>query len=336
VQEAIVDMVYEKNPYQARLGAEGILLYRSFAEAYVSVANRVLDDVEGNRGKIIAADFSPPDIKTIRAIERCILDEGIEKAFELFLEQSTMTLPDEKAPTDIRRDSIPRSRGWFLRLMKGSEQKKPRNVHFGVGIDSCPLTTEGKAPVPKAFAILLDALYSTDALQVEGIFRVPGSSTDMTRLRDRLNQDNLDLTVIKTFTSHDIAGALKQWLRELPEPVIPFSLYQPVVDAQRNNDRSFFSNFLMKIPTINANVLTQLMQLLFTVTTLSEKNRMTPHNLAVVFSPDLVRKQEEDLATVMRDMPVVIQAITQMIESFESIFEPFSYAYRQRSQAPRR
>jgi len=58
----------------------------------------------------------------------------------------------------------------------------------------------------------------TDALDSEGLFRVPGSHQGMQELQEHFdNGQNPDLVKVPT---DDVAGLLKKYLRELPEPLL--------------------------------------------------------------------------------------------------------------------
>lgn len=53
---------------------------------------------------------------------------------------------------------------------------------------------------------------------VEGIFRVAGSSQQVSKLQQQLNELNYDEL---STDPHVLVGVLKQWFRELKDPLIP-------------------------------------------------------------------------------------------------------------------
>jgi len=60
----------------------------------------------------------------------------------------------------------------------------------------------------------------------EGIFRISGSASDITRLRDQLDRGKSPSEVFaETRDIHAVTGLLKQFLRELTEPLCTFALY---------------------------------------------------------------------------------------------------------------
>eukprot|EP00300_Choanocystis_sp_HF-7_P000847 c106_g1_i1.p1 GENE.c106_g1_i1~~c106_g1_i1.p1 ORF type:complete len:715 (-),score=171.55 c106_g1_i1:70-2214(-) len=174
LQEVVMDLLEDVTESQARLGAEGILMYRAFAEAYVSAANRVLQDAnhstQQNKGAVVSADFSAPDSATVEALKESIKNEGIDQAFDNFLERlyatrkgtttapvpspsSDWVAPNLSAPLvmpsrtstaedDERigsRRSLPMSKGWFIRFRKTvAKQNNLVNLHFGFDLSECP------------------------------------------------------------------------------------------------------------------------------------------------------------------------------------------------------
>ena len=47
---------------------------------------------------------------------------------------------------------------------------------------------------------------------------------------------NYDSIALSSHKIHDIAAVLRIFFREMPEPVIPFEMYEPLMEVQRNAD----------------------------------------------------------------------------------------------------
>jgi hypothetical protein len=70
------------------------------------------------------------------------------------------------------------------------------------------------------------------ALSIEGLFRISGSYGAMMELKKRFDADeNFDFP--PDTREHDAACLLKLFLRELPEPLLTFKLYDPLVEVGR-------------------------------------------------------------------------------------------------------
>ena len=87
----------------------------------------------------------------------------------------------------------------------------------------------------------------------------------------------------------DVAALLKQFLRELPQPVVPRIYHQVLASAFASQDRA--ENFLLCVlllPSDHLASLSFLLRHLNTVARSSSINKMTAANLAIVLSPKLL------------------------------------------------
>jgi len=126
---------------------------------------------------------------------------------------------------------------------------------------------------------------------------------------------------------HDAGGVLKQYLRRLPEPLIPFDFYarfiqiaqQYKASAERNPQ---FRDLLKQIPKENYVLLCRLCRFLLSVSQHKDVNKMSPDNLAIVFAPNLLRPKE-DMASqsILSEMPIGIAVINSFITDFADIFD---------------
>ena len=96
-------------------------------------------------------------------------------------------------------------------------------------------TVEDVDTVPRILPFLANGLLALGALQTEGIFRVPGDGDAVTELRVRIDRGCYEFGVEADV--YVVASALKLWLRELAEPLVPMALYQACLDAAEDADR---------------------------------------------------------------------------------------------------
>ncbi|XP_039296189.1 rho GTPase-activating protein 100F isoform X2 [Nilaparvata lugens] len=138
-------------------------------------------------------------------------------------------------------------------------------------------------------------------LDIIGLYRLCGSATKKRILREAFerNARTVDLSPDNVPDINVITGVLKDYLRELPEPLFTKCLYQMLVDAlsvclpddPEGNAKLMFS-ILDCLPRINRATLIYLMDHLALVVTQSEQNKMSPQNLAVCFGPILTLQSE--------------------------------------------
>ncbi len=101
---------------------------------------------------------------------------------------------------------------------------------------------------------------------------------------------------------HDVAGLLKMYFREQPEPVVPLSSYAALLEAGSKPMDEFApaaAKEIQKFPPINVDCLRLLFALLYRVAALSEYNKMTSENLGIVFAPNLLRPTKSSEISVM-------------------------------------
>lgn len=91
---------------------------------------------------------------------------------------------------------------------------------------------------------------------------------------------------------HVVASVLKSYLRELPEPLLTYRLYDSFIAASRQLTEQARLNSLWEsinsLPDTNYQNLRYLIKFLSALTKNQNKNKMTPSNLAIVIAPNLL------------------------------------------------
>ncbi|CAL8262554.1 unnamed protein product [Boreogadus saida] len=124
---------------------------------------------------------------------------------------------------------------------------------------------------------------------------------------------------------HTVASLLKLYLRELPEPVVPWSQYQDFLSCTYKIDPSTtglesLEKQIALIPRINYNLLGYICRFLFEVQLESKVNKMSVENLATVMGINLLKPQIEDPITMMKATPQIQRLMTLMIRHHEELF----------------
>uniref|UniRef100_A0A8C3N598 Uncharacterized protein n=1 Tax=Geospiza parvula TaxID=87175 RepID=A0A8C3N598_GEOPR len=108
----------------------------------------------------------------------------------------------------------------------------------------------------------------------------------------------------------DVAGLLKQFFRELPEPILPPHLQEGLFRAQQlGNEKktaTVLLSCLMADRTIAA--LRYFFSFLRTVSLRSNENRMDSSNLAVIFAPNLLHSNENEKMSTSTEKKIRLQA----------------------------
>lgn len=131
------------------------------------------------------------------------------------------------------------------------------------------------------------------------------------------------------FDAHTVAGLLKLYLRELPEPLLASDLYNQWINAtikisNNNTDDSrdehvtTLKKIIQQLPKAHHDNLSHLIKFLHLLTCHSDSNKMTATNLAITMAPSLIRAPpisrtgpENDSLGEVADM----QALTMQMSS---------------------
>ncbi|XP_034972858.2 unconventional myosin-IXb isoform X5 [Zootoca vivipara] len=195
---------------------------------------------------------------------------------------------------------------------KGDHDLEPR--HFGVGVGT--LTSE-KNSVPVVMEKLLEYV-EMHGLYTEGIYRKSGSANRMRELRQALQADPNSVR-LENYPIHTITGIFKQWLRELPDPLMTFAQYHDFLRAVelpgKQEQLCTIYSVLEQLPQANHDTLERLVFHLVKVALVEDFNRMSPNALAIVFAPCLLRcPDNSDPLTSMKDVSKTTICVEMIIK----------------------
>ncbi|XP_042566383.1 LOW QUALITY PROTEIN: rho GTPase-activating protein 36 [Clupea harengus] len=175
----------------------------------------------------------------------------------------------------------------------------------------------------------------THGLQTVGIFRVGSSKKRVRQLRDDFDS-GVDVVLDEEHSVHDVAALLKEFLRDMPDPLLPRELYSAFLHANtlRGPDQlNYLQQLLYLLPPCNCDTLLRLLTLLHTVQEHAQDitgpdqqeilgNKMTATNLAVIFGPNLLQKDRELSMTGLgiEDSAVIISVTFYLIQNYQRLF----------------
>jgi len=177
-------------------------------------------------------------------------------------------------------------------------------------------------------------------MDVEGIYRKSGGSGQVNQVRMGFEQSNDYDISDPDLDVHAITSALKQYFRRLPAPLITYEIYDPLLEASKIPDETRKATQMKEainlLPQHHRDCLEFLVFHLGRVMDKSSINlvrlylqnragnhhtnieQMTPHNLAVVFAPTIMRPQS--IEREMSDMQVQRNAVQSLLENSKTIF----------------
>ncbi|XP_051985390.1 rho GTPase-activating protein 45-like isoform X2 [Xyrauchen texanus] len=155
------------------------------------------------------------------------------------------------------------------------------------------------------------------ALRMKGIYRVNGVKTRVEKLCQAF-ENGKELVELSQASPHDISNVLKLYLRQLPEPIMPFRMYNDLMGLAKESLQSYsevgegvkgpelvdrgsetepevqtlvekLRELLKRLPQANITPLRYIIQHLRRVSELEQDNKMSASNLGIVFGPTLMR-----------------------------------------------
>ncbi|KAM4884338.1 rho GTPase-activating protein 23 [Sylvia borin] len=241
-----------------------------------------------------------------------------------FLKQAGTSAPrSPRQDAAVTKDeSSSQKAPWGINIMKKNKKSAPRA--FGVRLEDCQ-----PAPDNKNVPLIVEAcckVVEDRGLEYMGIYRVPGNNAVVSSLQEQLNKGatEINLQDERWQDLNVISSLLKSFFRKLPEPLFTDDKYNDFIEANRIEDASERMRTLRKLirdlPGHYYETLKFLVGHLKTIADHSEKNKMEPRNLALVFGPTLVRTSEDNMTDMVTHMPDRYKIVETLIQHSDWFF----------------
>jgi len=192
---------------------------------------------------------------------------------------------------------------------------------FGTSLQSATLVPG--YGIPQIVFDTTEALLTTPgALESEGLFRISASKSALERLKGEYNAGHY-----VSLTDEDpnvIAGLLKLWLRELPEPLIPQKM-SVRFSSEKSGGIVAMKRLVYELPRLNRLCLHRIMEVAYNTSLKKDVNKMDAGNLAIVFGAVVSRRDDVDIQNpaVMAQVSSMTVIVGLFIEHYNTIFGPF-------------
>ncbi|XP_073915844.1 rho GTPase-activating protein 17 isoform X5 [Castor canadensis] len=207
--------------------------------------------------------------------------------------------------------------------MRAHQDKWAEKPAFGTPLEE-HLKRSGREialPIEACVMLLLET-----GMKEEGLFRIGAGASKLKKLKAALD---CSASHLDEFCSdpHAVAGALKSYLRELPEPLMTFNLYEEwtQVASEQDQDKKLQDLWrtCQKLPPQNFVNFRYLIKFLAKLAQTSDVNKMTPSNIAIVLGPNLLwAKNEGTLAEMAAATSVHVVAVIEPIIQHADWFFP--------------
>lgn len=154
-----------------------------------------------------------------------------------------------------------------------------------------------------------------NGLDVEGLYRVPGTRGIVNKLINELNKGNYHHDFSQWGDVHNYTSLLKAFFNDLPDPIIPSNMYHQFVAAAKEHDFNrlyTMKQLIYRLPAGNKHTLKFLLTHLRTVHQHASVNKMNMKNLCIVFGPTLMRCPVHEVGPSY----VIMELFLKNMESF--------------------
>ena len=176
--------------------------------------------------------------------------------------------------------------------------------------------------VPQLVRRCLEAI-ELHGLSDEGLYRKSGSTQQQRHIVQLFdNGASFDLCDEDQFNDISaITGVLKSYLRQLPEPLVPYSMHEKYIHIMEIPDALSIPAMrllLEQLPKPHYHTLQRLCTHLKVVHDHSHQTRMTARNLAIVFGPTIMHAREPSVELI--ETPIYARAVEFLIEHEAALF----------------
>eukprot|EP01119_Soliformovum_irregulare_P005162 TRINITY_DN1663_c0_g1_i4.p1 TRINITY_DN1663_c0_g1~~TRINITY_DN1663_c0_g1_i4.p1 ORF type:complete len:1002 (+),score=347.34 TRINITY_DN1663_c0_g1_i4:638-3643(+) len=218
-------------------------------------------------------------------------------------------------------DDIVQKRKELERMRKTS--KEP----YIFGADLISLTQRENREVPLLVNRCIEWI-ETNGIETEGLYRISGFKAQLEEIRASIEGgDPINFDSYNTKDVHVVTGILKNYLRSMSEPMIPFSAYNSFVDQLLVTDMptrvTNMKSNLRNLPPANRKLLGTLLQHVIAVSKHQATNRMGIKNLSMVLSPTMLYPKEPNVLTMVEDMEKATNIVAYLAQEFQEFKDVF-------------
>ena len=167
---------------------------------------------------------------------------------------------------------------------------------FGVPLKASVAQEAHPTNIPFIVRACVEHIMKGNNLLREGLFRISGIKTEIDALKACFESGvEADCNAALAKAEIDaVAGLLKQYLRELPDPLFTYKHHGAFVKAGCDKNLAGVKVALQNLPLGHKETVLLMMAFLTKVCDYQEKNKMQEANIAIVFAPTIMKCNADD------------------------------------------
>ncbi|KAJ2798189.1 Rho-type gtpase-activating protein, partial [Coemansia guatemalensis] len=183
------------------------------------------------------------------------------------------------------------------------------------------------------------AFIEMEGLTMEGVYRRSGSTMDINTVQAEIQRigtatngkfDDLSVSIAAPdMDVTSVTSVLKQYFRDLPNPLMTESTYHLWVQAANIDPPEerikIYRTIADSMPTAHAETLRFLMRHLKRISEHQQENKMTTNNLSVVFAPNILHLAQHNVLQDMANMSEINKTVSFLIQHAYTIWSDALY-----------
>lgn len=310
-------------------------LYQKKNQPIRSVSNNALPHETAptffgdGEGEVTSHKYFSELTKQEHSILRHVAIEALLKISDQFSKEELLQLTQSKKQNTF----------WEKFRFGGGDKGKPvavfgtdlKEVSKKYGVDTSLGVGPSQLRIPMLIEDIILALRQKD-MSVEGIFRLNGNIKNLRELTEQINAAPLKSPNYNNYSAVQLAALMKKWLRELPNPLLTFNLYELWISSRRTGNPMKAKRVLQLsyclLPRSHRNLLEVLLYFFSWVASFAEideetGSKMDTHNLATVLAPNILLSKAasgENGENQSSDAHfLAIEVVNQLIEIHEDL-----------------
>eukprot|EP01096_Ripella_sp_DP13-Kostka_P003581 TRINITY_DN1538_c0_g1_i3.p1 TRINITY_DN1538_c0_g1~~TRINITY_DN1538_c0_g1_i3.p1 ORF type:complete len:480 (+),score=218.06 TRINITY_DN1538_c0_g1_i3:1390-2829(+) len=160
----------------------------------------------------------------------------------------------------------------------------------------------------------------------EGILRIAASLNRVKELKQEFRRGTIDTVNLSEESIDNVAGLLKLFLKDLPEPLCPYDLNPRFGDVHRDyhqQDDKWLEEMLKlvaELPELNRRTFQRLFECLKKIVDHKDVNRMSPENVGIVMGPTLFKPRTDDPSEILKTTPLFSGLVSKMVIFYDRLF----------------
>jgi serine/threonine protein kinase len=202
---------------------------------------------------------------------------------------------------------------------------------FGVPLEYVVQNQVGGDNVPRIVERCIEYLSRDVCLRQQGMFRISANQRAIERLMCIVDAGDVDVELPEADSDkadassvHLVAGLLKRFFIDLPDPLFPAALYQSTLEAATLADVgeriAKIRLVIDRMPVASQCVLESLLRFLPKLAEHSDVNMMTATNIGICWGVTMIRSEGDDPMKIMADSTHINALMASMIENSEVLF----------------